>query len=55
MAKIQFLTILLTITCFPGGVVSVTDMEFEVCTEQNWIIMYKSSETNIAINFCSKM
>ena len=32
MANIQFLTILLVVTCFLGGVVSVTDKEFEVCT-----------------------
>ena len=31
MAKIQFLTILLTVTCFLGGVVSVTNKEFDVC------------------------
>ena len=30
MAKIQFLTILLVVTCFLGGVVSVTDQQFEV-------------------------
>ena len=30
MAKIQFLTILLVVTCFLGGVVSVTDKEFKV-------------------------
>ena len=30
VAKMQFLTILLTVTCFLGGVVSVTDKEFEV-------------------------
>ena len=33
MAKIQFLTILLVATCFLGGVVSVTDKEFEVSYE----------------------
>ena len=33
MAKIQFLTILFVVTCFLGGVVSVTDKEFEVCAE----------------------
>ena len=31
MARIQFLTILLTVTGFLGGVVSVTDKELEVC------------------------
>ena len=36
MAKIQFLTILLTVTCFLGGFVSVTDKEFEVSTVQ-WL------------------
>ena len=36
MAKIQFLTILLTVTCFLGGVVSVTDKEFEVSTVPNY-------------------
>ena len=35
MAKIQFLTILLVVTCFLGGVVSVTDKEFEVRDVQN--------------------
>ena len=35
MAKIQFLTILLVVTCFLGGVVSVTDREFEVRTVHN--------------------
>ena len=30
MAKVKFLTILLTVTCFLGGLVSVTDNEFEV-------------------------
>ena len=30
MAKIQFLIILLVVTCFVGGVVSVTDKEIEV-------------------------
>ena len=34
MAKLQFLTILLTVTCFLGGVVSITDKEFEVSTVQ---------------------
>ena len=34
MAKIQFLTILLAATCFLGGVISVTDKEFEVCNVQ---------------------
>ena len=33
MARIQFLTILLVLTEFLGGVVSVTDKEFEVCVE----------------------
>ena len=33
MAKIQFLTILLVVTCFLGGVISITDKEFEVCAE----------------------
>ena len=33
MAKIHFLTILLVVTCFVGGVVSVTDKEFEVSNE----------------------
>ena len=40
MAKIQFLTILLTVTCFLGGVVSVTDKEFEVCTECDSTVMF---------------
>ena len=33
MAKIQFLTILLVVTCFVDSVVSVTDKEFEVCID----------------------
>ena len=33
MVKIQLLTILLTVTCFLGGVVSITDKELEVHTE----------------------
>ena len=41
MAKIQFLTISLTVTCFLGDVISVTDKEFEVCTEHYRIIMFK--------------
>ena len=32
MAKMQFLTILLFVTSFLGGVVSVTDKDLEVCT-----------------------
>ena len=32
MAMIQFLTIMLVVTCFLGGVISVTDKEFEVHT-----------------------
>ena len=32
MVKIQFLTILLVVTCFLGGVVFVTYKEFEVST-----------------------
>ena len=40
MAKTYFLTILLTVTCFLGGVVSVTDKEFEVCIEP--IVIFRS-------------
>ena len=40
MAKIQFLTILLVVTCFLGGVVSVTDNDFEVRTECFWKVMF---------------
>ena len=43
MAKIQFLTILLTFTCFLGGVASVTDKEFEV---------YIEPMLNILFNWC---
>ena len=32
MAKMQFLIILLAVACFLGGVISVTDKEFEVRT-----------------------
>ena len=35
MAKIELLTILLVVTCFLDGVVSVTDKGFEVCDAQN--------------------
>ena len=35
MATIQFVTILLLFTYFMGGVVSVTDDEFEVCYVQS--------------------
>ena len=31
MAKIQFLTILLTVTCFLGSVICVTDKKFDIC------------------------
>ena len=34
MVKIEFLTILLVVTCFLGGVVSLTDKELEVRTVQ---------------------
>ena len=46
MVKIQFLTILLVVTRFLGGVVSVTDNEFEVRHVQNRIICLEV--TNIA-------
>ena len=47
MTKIEFLTILLVVTCLLGGVVSVTDKEFEVGTVlssnnnvfRDWIII----------------
>ena len=39
MAKIQFLTILLAVNCFLGGVVSVTDNDLEVCTAHEYNIM----------------
>ena len=41
MAKIQFLTILLTVTCSLGSVVSVTDKEFEVNNEHYITFMFK--------------
>ena len=41
MAKIQFLTILLTVSCFLGGVVSVTDKDFKVCSEHLRVVMLK--------------
>ena len=43
MAKIQFLTILLVVTCFLGGVVSVTDKEFEVRTVHYVSLKFQSS------------
>ena len=33
MAKIQFLTILLVVSCFLGSVLSITDKEYEVNTK----------------------
>ena len=47
MEKIQFLTILLGVTCFLGGVVSVTDKEFEVCTECDLTVMFEISAIKI--------
>ena len=47
MAKIQFLTILLAVTCFLGGVVSVTDKEFDVSD-----VFYSTSVSIIAILTC---
>ena len=45
MAKIQFLTILLAVTCFLGGVVSLTDKELEVCDVFNTIPVLKLLNT----------
>ena len=42
MEEIQSLTILLVVTCFLGGVVSVTDKEFKVNNERNLTVMYRS-------------
>ena len=42
MVKIQFLTILLTVTCFLGGVVSVADKEYEVCNVHNKKQLFRS-------------
>ena len=47
MAKIQFLTILLTVTCFLGSVVSVTHKEFEVCSEHVQVVTLKMSINQI--------
>ena len=44
MAKPQFLTILLAVTCFLGDVVSVSDREIEVCT------VFYSTDALIFIN-----
>ena len=41
MAKIQFLTILLGVTCFLGSVVSATDKEIEVCSVHVRVVMLK--------------
>ena len=49
MEKIQFLTILLTVTCFLGCVVSVTDKEFQVSVVHKNIIMLNVDCTNIFI------
>ena len=43
MAKMQFLTILLTVACFLSGVVAVTDNEFKVCPE--------NGEISLRVNF----
>ena len=48
MAKIQFLTILLTVTCFLGGVVSVTDKELEVRD------VFYPNKKQIVLNFSLK-
>ena len=47
MFEIDFLTILLVVTCFLGGVVSVTDKEFEVCTECDSTLICESSAIKI--------
>ena len=52
MAKIQLLTILLTVTCFLGGVVSVTDKEIEVHSEYVPVVMLKISVNQIQ-PFCA--
>ena len=49
MAKIQFLTILLIVTCFLGRVVSVTDMEIEVSVVHKNIVMLNVDYRNIII------
>ena len=46
MAKIQFLTILVVVTCFLGGVVSATDKKFEVRTEHYLTLKFQSSIFN---------
>ena len=52
MAKIQFLTILLVVTCFLGDVVSVTDKEIEVCNVHIPVVMMKMSINQIQ-PFCA--
>ena len=47
MAETNFLTILLTVTCFLGGVVSVTDKEFEVCIEPILNIIFNECMSKI--------
>ena len=43
MAKIQCITV----TCFLGGVVSVTDKEFEVRAAHDWTVIFTSNIFNI--------
>ena len=52
MARMQFLTILLVVTCFLGGVVSATDKEFEVRSEYGPVVMLKMSVNQIQ-PFCA--
>ena len=48
MAKMQFLTILLTVTFFLGGVLSVTDKEFEVSSALSSNIYVHVSQTKVS-------
>ena len=51
MAKIQFLTILLVVTCLLGSVVSVTNMESEVRTACIELTMVKIQFMAILLTF----
>ena len=55
MAKIQFLTILLVVTCFLGGVLSVTDKEFEVCNVFYLILMLVSLVFHVFVRYSTSV
>ena len=55
MAQIQFLTILLVATYFLGGVVSVTDKEFEVFSECILLVVLLSiCDKQLEVDLCNE-